>query len=204
VITLAAGLSDATTAIDALKKTLESTQDAGLRQAAQTAINEVQARAAYLTAWKASGPFRQAGKDYAALFDIPFAPESGQSADWRPLPPGTDASRPGVLDLLKALGGEQCVGYARTSVYCDQDTPARLELGSDDGFKIWINGQVVLANNIARPLTAGSDKANVTLKAGWNPILLKVTQNNQGWEFCVRLLRPDGSLIPGLKSDPNR
>ncbi len=33
----------------------------------------------------------------------------------------------------------------------------------------------------------------------WNPLLLKVTQLNQGWAFCARFLKPDGSHLDGLQ-----
>jgi len=106
--------------------------------------------------------------------------------------------------LLKALGGEQCVAYARTSICSEQEQPAVLELGTDDGVKVWLNGKLVHANNVARPLAVGSDKAPVSLKAGWNTLLLKITQNNLGWEYCARLVRPDGSRLEGLRCDPAR
>ncbi len=66
----------------------------------------------------------QEGKDYKALFDIAFPPETvnAQGIKWKAMPPGPDAKRPWVMDLLKALGGEQCVAYARTWVYSDQPT----------------------------------------------------------------------------------
>jgi hypothetical protein len=101
--------------------------------------------------------------------------------------------------LLKILGGEQCVAYARTRVYSQQNQPCLFELGTDDGVKLWVNGELVHAHNIARPLQPGSDKVKAALKAGWNDLLLKVTQNNLGWEFCVRLVKPDGSHIDGLQ-----
>ena len=115
------------------------------------------------------------------------------------MPLGPDAKRPWVMDLLKALGGEQRVAYARTWVHCDQQQPARLELGTDDGVKVWLNRKVVHANNTFRGLQPGSDKVNVTLNAGWNPLLLKVTQLNQGWAFCARFRKPDGSHLDGLQ-----
>ncbi|HVV01183.1 MAG TPA: hypothetical protein VHH88_07445, partial [Verrucomicrobiae bacterium] len=77
--------------------------------------------------------------------------------------------------------------------------PARLELGSDDGIKVWLNGKPVLANNTARPLRIGSDKVDIGLKKGWNELLLKVTQNTQGWEFCARLVQPDGGHLSGIR-----
>ena len=103
------------------------------------------------------------------------------------------------MDLLKAFGGEQRVAYARTWVHCDQQQPARLELGTDDGVKVWFNSSVVHTNNTFRGLQPGSDKVNVTLKAGWNPLLLKVTQLNQGWAFCARFRKPDGTHLDGLR-----
>jgi HEAT repeat protein len=55
------------------------------------------------------------------------------------------------------------------------------------------------ALQMAIPLQAASDRANVTLKPGWNPLMLKVTQNNLGWEFCARFIKPDGSRLEGLR-----
>ena len=105
------------------------------------------------------------------------------------------------MDLLKPLGGEQCVAYARTAIHCDQDQPALLELGTDDGVKVWLNNKLVYALNAARAVQPNSDKVNINLHSGWNVLLLKVTQNNQGWGFCARLRKPDGSRLDGFQCD---
>lgn len=192
------------------------------RQAAAQAINQIQTSADYITTWEIAGPYMQAGKDYSALFDVAFPPEQEgaessnvkaqgskseeQSQDkignhkgvaWRKLEISS-GQKPWVMDLLKALGGEQRVAYARTWIHCEEDQPALLELGSDDGVKVWLNGRLVHAHNVARPLQEGSDKVNITLAKGWNELLLKVTQNNLGWEFCARLLKPDGSHLESI------
>ncbi|PYJ02742.1 MAG: hypothetical protein DME25_15410, partial [Verrucomicrobia bacterium] len=195
--------SEAQTAEATLRKALVAATDAATRRAAEAALKQVEANADFITAWEVAGPYRQAGKDYAALFDIPFPPEMDATHEvkWRTLPPGSDLRRPWLMDLLKALGGEQCVAYARTWVHSEQPQPARLEIGSDDGVKVWLNRQLVHQNNVARGLTPAADKVNVTLKSGWNPLLLKITQNNQGWEFCARFVQPDGSRLKGLKFD---
>jgi len=184
-----------------LKKALESATDNTTRQAVEIALKQVEASADYITDWQVAGPYRQAGKDYAALFDVAFPPEvgDGSGADWRTLPAATDPQRPWLMDLLKTLGGEQCVAYARTWIRSDKDQAARLELGTDDGVKAWLNDQQIYALNTARALHPGSDRVNVTLHSGWNRLLLKVTQNNQGWEFCARFLKPDGSHLEGLQ-----
>ncbi len=188
-------------AASGLKKVVATTTDADVRKAAETALNEIESGADYITVWQVAGPYLQDGKDYKDLFDIAFPPETAdaQGVKWQAMPPGPDAKRPWVMDLLKALGGEQRVAYARTWVHCDQQQTARLELGTDDGVKVWLNGNVVHANNTFRGIQPGSDKVDVTLNAGWNPLLLKVTQLNQGWAFCARFRKPDGSHLDGLQ-----
>jgi len=194
---------NAQTSIVVLKKALAVTTDDATHKAVEAALQQVQAAADYLTDWQVAGPYRQQGKDYAALFDVVFPPETqaAQGIQWQALPPGSDLKQPCLVDLLKALGGEQCVAYARTAIHCDQDQQALLELGTDDGVKAWVNDKQVYALNTARAVQPGSDKVNVTLHSGWNSLMFKITQNNQGWGFCARLLKPDGSRLDGLQCD---
>ena len=156
-----------------------------------------------ITAWRIAGPYSQKGKGYDALFDVAFGPEKpgAKGVKWRGGPAGTDAERPWILDLLKALGGEQRVGYALTWVHSAKAQPARLELGTDDGVKAWLNGRLVHAKNAPRAAVAYTDKADVTLKAGWNRLLLKITQNNGPWEFCARICGRDGRALANIRVD---
>jgi HEAT repeat protein len=189
-------------ALAVLNKALGAASDAQTQKALQAAISKIEASADYITDWQVAGPYRQEGKDFSALFDVVFPAEVGEGQDvvWKPLTAATDSARPWVMDLLKAVGGDQCVAYVRTWVHCDQDLAARLELGSDDGVKVWLNDKQVYALNTARTLTPGSDKIDLTLHSGWNRLLLKVTQNNLAWEFCARFVKPDGAHLPGLQS----
>jgi len=214
VIKIAPTVADTSLATGALKKVLGMTGNSGTLEAAQAALKQIQARSDWVTSWEAAGPYRQTGKDYAALFDITFVPEQtlerkpqgpgGSNSDttpvnWQPLPPGLDPAHPGVMDLLKQYGGEQCVAYAGTWIYSPAKQSALLDLGTDDGVKVWLNERLVHGKNVARPLLPGSDKVELNLNEGWNDLLLKVTQNNLGWEFCARVLKPDGSHLEGLK-----
>ena len=202
---IAAGVwpAHATEARAALKKVLAVSTDATRRQAAEALLKQIDSGTDYIISWQAAGPFMQDGKDYAALFDTVLAPEKPDAKDvkWRAMPAGTDPAKPWLLDLLKFMGGEQRVAYARTRIHSPKHQEARLELGSDDGVKVWLNGKQIHANNTARAITQGSDKLNITLKEGWNTLLLKITQNNQGWEFCARMAQPDGARLEGLGFD---
>jgi hypothetical protein len=156
----------------------------------------------YLAAWEVSPAYQQSGADYTKLFDISFPPEDAtrsQTVPWRLMQPGGAPDQPWFLDLLAVLGGEQRVAYLRTAVWSDSAKDLLLELGSDDGIKAWWNGSIVLANNTARAVAPGQDKVNVQAKAGWNQLMLKVTQNVMGWGAVARLRNPDGSAATGLK-----
>jgi hypothetical protein len=143
--------------------------------------------------WEVSGPYMQEGKNYSALFDIPFAPEinGSKGARWRKMPTGTDSSQPWYLDLLKVLnGGEQRVAYLRTKLQWPSERKVKLWIGSDDGNKVWVNGKLVHANNVARSFTPDQDSTTVTLKKGENIIMMKITQNNLPWGASLRIEEP--------------
>lgn len=176
--------------------------DAARNELAQ-AINAVQAAGqspeGFILAWLLSGPYTQADKDASALFDLAFAPEKPAApAEWRPLA----GDKTGVVDLGKVMPGENRVAYLRTVITSERDQDATLELGSDDGIKVWLNGQVVHANNVIRPCTPGQDKAPAKLKRGLNPLLLKVTQGGGEWAACARLRGPDGKPLSGVLIAP--
>jgi len=120
--------------------------------------------------------------------------------EWEPVHPATK----GLVSLINTLGpSEKSVAYLRSALWSDEQQKARLEIGSDDGVKVWLNDQVIHANNAMRALRPGEDKVDITLKKGWNDILLKVTQGSGGWEVCVRLIGLDGEILKNVKEMVN-
>lgn len=159
----------------------------------------------FILAWQVAGPFTQEGKTGQELFGVVFPPEEPGAAQvkWQVMPAATLKPRPWQLDLGKLYGGDHRVAYARTWIHSDAEQPARLELGSDDGLKAWFNAAVVVDANRGGDVAPGTHKASVTLKPGWNPLVLKVTQWTAGWGFCARIAKPDGSPLPGVRADLN-
>jgi HEAT repeat protein len=186
---------------EVLAKIMQTSKSDSLREQAQNVINQIGRFEDYITAWQVSGPYTKEGADGSMLFDVAFAPEKPDpsSADWQIMPVGTNQDRPWLMELDRALGGDNRAAYLRTNVWSDKSRKVLLELGSDDGIKVWLNGQVVHANNATRPAGPGQDKVEVTLKQGWNPLLLKVTQGGGEWAVCARLCQLDGSKLDGLK-----
>jgi HEAT repeat protein len=189
---------------EALNKALAVITDPATLSAAKEVQKKIWSTSGYVTLWQVAGPYEQQGKDYLDLFDIPFAPETGDAASvhWQTLPVSAETAESWKMDLLKAIGGEQRVAYARTWINSPKQQKVRLELGSDDGVKVWLNGHIVHANSVARALSPGSDKVDVTLNKGWNSLMLKVTQFKAGWGFCVRLAEPGGEPLAELRTSP--
>jgi len=176
----------------AMEKVAASSAPEDIRKQAADLIEQITTIQSYLMDWEVSGPYVQDGKDYAALFDITFAPENDpEAASWRPMPVYPDSTPTGYLDLLRALdGGDSRVAYLRTTIDSHADKPVTFEIFSDDGVKAWLNGQVIMSLNVARPILPTPDIAKGMLKKGVNTMMLKVTQNNMPWGVIVRMRTP--------------
>jgi HEAT repeat protein len=173
----------------AMQRVLSIDVPAFVQEKARKIVKDIDSIKAYLADWQVSGPYMQRGKNCSELFDIPFGPELPDvEVQWKPMPISSLGSHPAYLDLLKELnGGEQRVAYLRTKIDSDAERTVRLEVFSDDGVKVWLNGRLVHANNCLRPIPANPDTVDVTLKEGVNHLMLKVTQNNMPWGAIVRL-----------------
>jgi len=188
----------------AMTKLAASTKNADLKRQADQIVRQIEQLGDYLAAWQVSGPYAEGGKGYTQLFDTVFPPEKADAkgAEWRPLPADPNpAGGPVIFDLSKAVGGGECVAYVRTWVRSEKAQDARLEVGVDDGIKVWLNAKVVLAANRGGACVPGEFKADVALREGWNPMLVKVTQSTGPWAFCARLVKRDGGRLEGVRAD---
>lgn len=171
--------------------------DGRIKQEAAAARAYIDQHRDYVLAWMLSGPYTAGGKNGPALFDVVFAPEGpgAKGVKWRPVSAGADVT----VDLAKLLGGENRVAYLRTVLVSPGKREAVLELGSDDGIKVWLNGKVIHANNASRGVKPGEDKVGVTLRGGENTLMLKINNGSTDWAACARITDPDGKRITGLK-----
>ncbi len=151
----------------------------------------------YIMAWQVSGPY---SKPFANTFDTAFGPEKTDSEDvlWKILPISRIGARPWMFNLQATLGGQYKAGYVRTWVHSDEEQAARLEFGTDDGNKVWLNGKLVHANSAGGAAVPGEYKVGVTLQKGWNVLLLKITQDTGPWQFCLAIRKPNGNKLEGL------
>ncbi len=190
-------------AVAALER-LRATADVDERFAwkVSDALEALADRRDYITAWRIAGPYYASGVQARQLLDREFAPESDDAGSvmWQPVPGLTDPERAWMIDLEKVFTGQDRAAYLVTRVYSPRTQPASLLVGSDDAVKIWLNGEVVHENNVFRSLKRDEDDVDVTLLEGWNPMMVKLTQGGGQWSLCVRLRRPYGGPIEGVRA----
>jgi formylglycine-generating enzyme required for sulfatase activity len=146
--------------------------------------------------WHMSGPFfpQDRKRDFLCSFppekeaglNSPDAPAAETKAalarqydklQWRPQPQFVD----GVPHDLIADGNGSTYLY-RTIVAADTLTITGY-FGSDDGIRAWLNGKVILSNDVARGVGANQDQAKLEFRKGVNHLLLKIYNGGGGHGF---------------------
>ncbi|MEN6577855.1 MAG: DUF1080 domain-containing protein [Phycisphaerales bacterium] len=108
-------------------------------------------------------------------------------------------ARKGAINIIEAIGNVQdAAAYLKASVWSAQAQKATLQLGTDDGVKVWLNGRMVHANNASRGVTPDEDKVPVTLQQGVNELLLKVTNGSGDWGAIARFAGEGGKPLENI------
>ena len=77
--------------------------------------------------------------------------------------------------------------YAFMNIISPHDQTVKMGVGSDDAIKVWLNGGVVHRNNTNRKTSGIQDTFHVNLKAGNNPLLVKVNDDSENWGMFFRI-----------------
>ncbi|WP_372933737.1 DUF4838 domain-containing protein [Mariniphaga sediminis] len=78
--------------------------------------------------------------------------------------------------------------YAYTEIESDTEGIYIFSLGTDDGGRLWVNGQQVWDCVKARGVAPDDDLIPVHLQKGKNTILLKIEERTSAWGFVARFL----------------
>ncbi len=104
--------------------------------------------------------------------------------------------------------GEHCgnkdfgVCYAFSRVYADSSKSCQLWAGYDDGMRVWLNGQEIIFENEWGDFEPDTKKINVTLNAGENRLLVKISEWMGEHGFSLKLCKSDGSPVDGIIYEP--
>jgi hypothetical protein len=154
----------------------------------------------FISVWQVAGPFKKNNVEGIDLFDVKFAPENTKKySDWENITVGTTGVDAGVIDLERQFQSENCVAYLKTNIWIENGQKALLEIGSDDGVKVWLNDKLVHQNNVTRGLEHAQDIVEVFLKNGWNKVMMKVTQGVGGWGASLVITDIQHHPLDGLK-----
>lgn len=157
----------------------------------------------WITTWLGAGPFtgrqaetRCAPSDEAIVGEdaVGFAPAlgdlAGEGLPWTILRVGNRT------DLRGPYGDVDAPREAYLLVYLGSDTERELTLalGPDDGAYAWWNGELAIDTDACQGTRVDQYTAPVTVKAGWNQLLVKVYDQGGGWGTYARLRDADGPV----------
>ncbi len=120
---------------------------------------------------------------------------------WQPVHAGDDnyldMAKSFVNDLIVKPGRivEQSFGYAACYLDVPADVEAILAVGSDDGYKIWLDEKVIAENIVFRSPVPDQEKYPVKLTKGKHRLLIKVHNDIGGHGLFLRFLDKNGKPV---------
>ena len=106
------------------------------------------------------------------------------SAEWIEYQSDTNS-----VDLDKAVSIKPYVlSYAYCEITSAEEKPCFIAMGSNDGARVWFNGEQILDLPVERGLRSDDNIIPIVLKKGRNTLLLKIAETQNLWGFCCRLV----------------
>jgi len=141
-------------------------------------------------------------------FAGPDTLEELQDFDLAALPPSSDVGWRAVsgtdpLGWVRLAGlawpARRQMAYLATTVTSDAEQPVAVRLGAAQVARVWLNGAVLLSS--PQPLRRAEDQVvgGGWLRRGRNTLVVAVASEDDRWWLRVRLTRPDGSPIDGVR-----
>lgn len=115
----------------------------------------------------------------------------GRVVRWRELPaePGSGgADGFSTIDLKRGLLPRQhdfVCRYLHRTLTCSAPRTLEIRVGSDDGLRLWCNGELLIDAAVVRALDPAAHTVQLRLEQGVNHLLAKVTQDMGGFEFAL-------------------
>jgi hypothetical protein len=158
--------------------------------------------------WMITGPFPLEGHEDADViapgFVRAFPPEAQQDGasateystpddrvEWRKV----DGDISGELDLLPHFATtDDMVCYARCTIVAPEEMDIDMSLGSNDGAKVWLNGEEVFSWYGGRAAAPHQNTIPVHLNAGSNEVMVKVANLGANWGLYLSFRDPEREL----------
>lgn len=115
----------------------------------------------------------------------------GEQRTWQSLHSDTDKIF--FDDLLS--NRDNVLAYAYCEIDLAEPAPALCSLGSNDGGRLWLNGEPVWDYPSGRQLERDSELVPVFFKKGRNRVLFKIEERGIAWGLVVRFLPLSGETL---------
>ena len=168
--------------------------------------------------WRAVGPFpyswEEGAENPCAIVDLQPYRHGGEGPDgdlrspdgvtrpWDELHGEEGLSRAlnvGRIDIATAYppaAEDHSRLYLHRTLDCTEIRVLALTMGSDDGLRVWWNGELVVDQRTTRSLNLGDASARVTARPGRSHLLVELCQRDGGYAFEIDELRPtDGKDV---------
>jgi len=84
------------------------------------------------------------------------------------------------------LSGGNSATYLYRTIQSGAARELELSLGTDDSFKLWLNGKLITDKKITRGVAPDQDKVRVSLVKGGNKLLFKIANGGGGYGFYFK------------------
>ncbi len=84
--------------------------------------------------------------------------------------------------------------YLYRTATVDRDCDLGVTMGSDDGLRFWLNGELLVDADVPRGLDPEAHKLSLHLRKGVNHLFCKVTQGAVGWDYQLNTSQPLDSV----------
>ncbi|KKL80762.1 hypothetical protein LCGC14_2001510 [marine sediment metagenome] len=173
----------------------------------------------FITNWLIVGPFPNPGErpnnkgfhvDYLSKYggEIKYVPAEGRAVvvdakttvKWgRYVSDGRTIRFMDVTHIGLDWNLDDILTYSACWIECDKDTDVQIRIGSDDGYKLWIDHKLVGSEHVYRSPEVDQETYPMKLSKGMHLILIKVDQDYGSFEFMLRVVTPEGKKAPGVK-----
>jgi len=174
----------------------------------------------FITNWLVVGPFPNPGDrpdnkgfnvDYLKNYGgeekhVPFkgmeiGRDDGTTVKWIPYEAkyGSKIDFFEVAHLGLGYNAEDVLAYAACWLECGEDMQVELKVGSDDGYKLWVDHNLLGLQHVYRSAYQDQETYPLKLSKGTHIILIKVDQDYGAFEFMLRLATVSGERPPAIQ-----
>ncbi|MBD3420078.1 MAG: tetratricopeptide repeat protein [Chitinivibrionales bacterium] len=157
--------------------------------------------------WMMIGPFDNiSGSGYKKKyppeqrlnFDTSYSGKNGATVSWFA---GKNKRANAWLFTGKNYDVHNAVLYYYTSIISDARRKVKLGFGASGAFKVFVNGDVALADSIFRNTGTDVYMQEITLRRGANSLLIKLGHEDRQSNFLLRILGMQGEKPDGISFD---